>query len=79
MHTEQLVSMANRIGCFFASYIDQGEAASQIAGHIQKNWAPRMRQQLLAHVDRDQGSGLQPLVLLSIKTHRDQLEPPQRG
>jgi formate dehydrogenase subunit delta len=75
MHTEHLVSMANRIGGFFGSYVDPVEAASEIASHIQKNWAPRMRNQLLAHVDGNQGSGLQPMVLFAIETHRDRLAP----
>jgi hypothetical protein len=63
MHTEHLVSMANRIGGFFGSYVDPVEAASEIASHIQKNW------------DGNQGSGLQPMVLFAIETHRDRLAP----
>jgi len=75
MNTEHLVSMANQIGSFFESYVDQVEASSEIAGHIQKNWAPRMRSQLLEHIDNSEGDGLKEVVLSSIKMHRNKLEP----
>lgn len=75
MNTEHLVSMANQIGGFFESYVDQVEASIEIAGHIQRNWAPRMRKQLLEHVDSTEGVGLKEIVLSSIKMHRHELEP----
>ena len=75
MNTEHLVSMANQIGSFFESYPDQVEACDEIAGHLQKYWAPRMRSQLLDHVDHKAGDGLQQMVLSSIRTHRHKLEP----
>lgn len=75
MDTQNLVKMANQIGDFFESYPDQEEASNEIASHLQKFWAPRMRSQLLEHVDNSQGAGLKGMVLSSIKTHRDRLEP----
>ena len=75
MNTGHLVSMANQIGIFFESYQDQLEACDEIASHLQRYWAPRMRSQLLDHVDNNEGDGLRELVLSSIKTHRNKLEP----
>jgi formate dehydrogenase subunit delta len=57
---EKLVTMANQIGRFFAS---QGEAKA-VAGieeHLRKFWDPRMRAQILAHLDAG-GAGLDPKV-----------------
>ncbi|CAN5390227.1 formate dehydrogenase subunit delta [soil metagenome] len=60
MHTstspDRLIYMANQIGAFFNS---QGDAAAVpgIADHIRKFWDPRMRKQILAHVDAG-GAGL---------------------
>jgi formate dehydrogenase subunit delta len=75
MNTEHLVSMANQIGSFFESYVDQVEASIEIARHIQRNWAPRMRRQLLEHIDTNEGVGLKEIVLSSIKMHRNELLP----
>jgi formate dehydrogenase subunit delta len=75
MNTEQLVRMANQIGGFFETYVDQVEASIEIAGHIKRNWAACMRKQLLEHVDNNEGVGLKEIVLSSIKMHRSELEP----
>jgi formate dehydrogenase subunit delta len=77
MKINNLVTMANQIGTFFESYPDRIEASSEIASHLQRFWAPRMRGQLLRHVDEEQGEGLMPLVLTSIATHRARLLPPK--
>jgi formate dehydrogenase subunit delta len=75
MNTEHLVTMANQIGGFFESYPDQDEAAREIASHLQRFWAPRMRIALLGHVDASNGDGLHETVLASIRVHRAQLMP----
>ncbi|MES2148488.1 MAG: formate dehydrogenase subunit delta [Pseudomonadota bacterium] len=75
MKIDNLVTMANQIGAFFASYPDQVEASSEIASHLQRFWAPRMRSQLLAHVLEQGGEGLAPPVLAAIETHRVRLLP----
>lgn len=75
MDTQNLVKMANQIGDFFASYPDQAEASGEIASHLQKFWAPRMRSQLLDHVDKHQGDGLKDIVISSIRMHRNKLDP----
>ncbi len=60
MRIEKLVMMANQIAAFFAI---QGEerAVPQIAKHLMQFWDPRMRTQIIAHVNAS-GSGLTPLA-----------------
>jgi formate dehydrogenase subunit delta len=76
MNIDNLVTMANQIGTFFASYPDQQEASDEIAGHLQRFWAPRMRIQLFNHIDQQAGEGLAPIVLSAIAAHRGQQAPP---
>lgn len=84
MNVEHLVTMANQIGAFFASYPDQQEASSEIALHLKRYWAPRMRDALYAHIDHSAqqagDSGLAPLVLAAIAAHRaERAAPPPPG
>jgi formate dehydrogenase subunit delta len=62
MQTEHLVTMANQIGDFFKFSPDQVQAKKDIAQHLQRYWASSMRQQLLTHVQQQQGQGLQVIV-----------------
>ncbi|NDY93099.1 formate dehydrogenase subunit delta [Ideonella livida] len=62
MDTDNLVQMANRIAQFFEAMPDRAEARSGVAQHIERFWAPRMRQALAAHLAAG-GQGLHPLVL----------------
>jgi formate dehydrogenase subunit delta len=57
---ERLIYMANQIGKFFESQGHDKEVAG-VADHIRKFWDPRMRKQILAHLDKG-GSGLDPNV-----------------
>ena len=61
---DKLVTMANQIGKFFAS---QGKdvAVDGIATHIRKFWEPRMRRQIVAHLDAG-GAGLDAPVRQAI-------------
>ncbi len=56
MNTEKLVYMANQIAKFFAA---QGEeaAVAGVADHIKKFWDPRMRAEILSHLEAG-GAGL---------------------
>ena len=57
-----------------------GPAGIQIASHLKRFWAPRMRQQLFAHIDAEDGAGLAPLVLEAIALHRgERATPPPPG
>jgi formate dehydrogenase subunit delta len=73
MHADQLVKMANQIGDFFESMPDPVEAQEGIATHIRKFWDPRMRRELLAHIDATCGAGLHPAVLRAITDRREAL------
>jgi len=75
MDADNLVQMANRIGDFFVAMPDRPEAVEGIALHIQRYWEPRMRRQLLAHVDDARGAGLSEIVMAAIGAHRASLEP----
>lgn len=74
MDTANLVKMANRIGDFFAGFPDAAEARAGIAGHLQRFWDPRMRRQIVDHVERG-GEGLSEIVREAIAANRDTLAP----
>ncbi len=75
MDADNLVRMANRIGEFFVAMPDRAEAKVGIVDHIRKFWEPRMREQLFAHIDREDDSGLAPLVLEAVNEERTRLMP----
>jgi formate dehydrogenase subunit delta len=77
MDTANLVKMANRIGEFFVALPDPQEARAGIAGHLQRFWEPRMRREIVAHVDGG-GAGLTDLVREAIAEHRAALLPAAR-
>lgn len=60
MSPEKLVMMANQIGAFFATQ-KHTDAVAAIADHLKKFWEPRMRRQIVAHLDAG-GAGLTPSV-----------------
>ncbi|BDB23258.1 formate dehydrogenase subunit delta [Cupriavidus sp. P-10] len=74
MNVENLITMANQIGCFFEAMPDREEAVSDIAGHIKRFWEPRMRRALLGHVDGESGVGLDAIVQEALARHRSVLE-----
>jgi len=57
---EHLVHMANDIGHFFAAEPKRADAIAGIAGHMQRFWDPRMKRQILAHLQAG-GEGLEEL------------------
>lgn len=66
----RLVYMANQIGKFFVSE-DEKTAVSGIADHISKFWDPRMRREIIAHLQAG-GEGLDPAVRTAVAS----LKPP---
>jgi formate dehydrogenase subunit delta len=78
MHIENLIRMANQIGAFFEAMPDRVEAMEGIAQHIKRNWEPRMRRELIAHIQEHQGEGLSPIVIEAIEGHRALLTPPEK-
>jgi formate dehydrogenase subunit delta len=73
MNTEHLISMVNRIGQFFEAMPDRTEALEGIALHVKRFWDPRMRRELLSYLDRDNGKGIDPVVLEALRLHRQML------
>jgi len=73
MHVENLIKMANQIGEFFASFPDRDEALDGVATHIKKFWEPRMRRELLAHVDSVGYGEFNPTTAEALRTHRGRL------
>lgn len=67
MDIDNLVHMANRISEFFEAMPDPAEARDGVAQHLQRYWEPRMRRELVAHVQVNQGVGLRPLVLAAVR------------
>jgi formate dehydrogenase subunit delta len=66
--------MANRIGDFFEAMPDRNRAMTEIASHIRKFWEPRMRRQILEHLDAHGPQGLSEFVGRSIAEHRALIE-----
>jgi formate dehydrogenase subunit delta len=60
VNIERLVDMVNDIANFFHSEPDHAAAVAGIAGHLRKFWEPRMRKQIIAHLDGG-GHGLNDL------------------
>ncbi len=75
MDIGNLVHMANRIGEFFEAMPERDEAEREIAQHLRKFWEPRMRRELLAHVDTAGGDGLLAIVREAVQRHREALLP----
>ena len=73
MNIDHLITMANQIGDFFKSYPDQELAKKELVHHLKRFWASSMRQQLIEHVQQQQGTGLQPMVREAISQHQASL------
>lgn len=59
MDDAKMIRMANQIATFFRS--QPGDQAALTAAHINDFWEPRMRAQLLAHLEAG-GEGLDDLL-----------------
>lgn len=70
MSRQNLVKMANRIGDFFEAMPDRDRALEDIVDHIRRFWEPRMRREMLEHLDKDGGAGLKDIVLTALTRHR---------
>ena len=75
MEISRLIKMANDIGTFFSADKDAKRGAAGVADHIHKFWAPRMRREILIHLDERDGEGLSPIVLDALRTHGHELAP----
>ncbi len=75
MNAQKLVKMANEIAAFFASEPDEVARLSGVAGHLRRFWDPRMRRELLRHLEEHRGEGLSELARSAIQKHLDELRP----
>ena len=66
MDVHRLVAMANDIAAFFDSEPDKSVAAEGVRVHLQKFWEPRMRREIIAHVEQG-GAGLSPTACSGIR------------
>ena len=74
MDSENLIRMANRIGDFFEAMPDTDEALVGIAMHIRRFWEPRMRRELLAHIEQHPDDArLKPIVREALMAQRADL------
>jgi formate dehydrogenase subunit delta len=67
MNIQHLVSMANDIGAFFDGEVGPQAAAPSIALHISRYWDPRMRTQIIRHVETG-GEGLSASALAAVRS-----------
>ena len=51
MNIDHLVQMANQIATFFESQSSADAAIVETASHLRKFWEPRMRREIIAHLD----------------------------
>ena len=63
MNIDLLIKMTNEIGEFFAGvdHEDPQAAARDVANHLRRYWAPRMRAQMLKYYEERGGAGLTEL------------------
>lgn len=66
MDAHRLVAMANDIANYFGSEPDREAGIAGFANHLQKFWDPRMRRQLIVHVQAG-GEGLSELARAGVE------------
>jgi formate dehydrogenase subunit delta len=69
MNIERLVRMANDIGNFFRSEPEHEVAVEGIASHMKRFWDPRMRREIVAHLEGG-GDGLSDLAREAVRKLR---------
>lgn len=77
MDIQHLCRMANQIGDFYRALPDRNEGMLNTVTHLRRFWDPRMRRQLLQHIDEQGGVGLDEMLLEAVRANREMLEPPK--
>jgi formate dehydrogenase subunit delta len=72
MNIERLVAMANDIAAFFDSEPDKAVAAEGVRFHISRYWDPRMRREIIAHVQ----AGAEGMCVTAITAIKALAPPP---
>ncbi|NWK78401.1 formate dehydrogenase subunit delta [Aquitalea sp. LB_tupeE] len=67
MNPSHLVKMANQISDFFSADSSEEEAAAEIASHLQRFWAPAMRQRLAEAVEQGEAADLRPAACIAVR------------
>jgi formate dehydrogenase subunit delta len=64
MKIDALIKMANQIAAFFDGEggHDPEEAAKLVATHLRRYWEPRMRKEIVEHLQSKGGEGLDELA-----------------
>jgi formate dehydrogenase subunit delta len=64
MKIEALVKMANQISAFFDGEGGHNpqESAKLVATHLRRYWEPRMRKEIIEHLQNHDGEGLDELA-----------------
>jgi len=65
MNIDLLIKMANEIGTFFSG-ADADGAASDVANHLKRYWAPRMRAQIIKYYEERAGAGLSDVAKAAV-------------
>lgn len=66
MSESRLVYMANQIATYFRT-APHGEAVAATLDHVTKFWEPRMRRQIVAHLQAHEGEGLNEIALAAVR------------
>ncbi|MAU41326.1 MAG: formate dehydrogenase [Kordiimonas sp.] len=66
MDIKRLITMANQIAANIAPGKADAAATEDVASHLKRFWDPRMRRQLIAFVNEDGGTGLNPVALKAL-------------
>lgn len=74
MDVKKLMQMANQIGSFYQGMPNRELALLDIANHIRRFWAPRMRKELLQYVDVHGDAELIDIVKETVRTHRADIQ-----
>jgi formate dehydrogenase subunit delta len=69
MNPDHLIKMANQIGAFFEAMPDREQAVKDVAGHILRNWEPRMIRELRDHVAAAGDQELKGIVRDALSQH----------
>lgn len=67
MNVAQLVKMANQISDFFSADCSEEVAAAEIASHLQRFWAPAMRQRLAEALQQGEAAELRPAARRAVQ------------
>jgi len=66
MNVQHLVKMLNQIEAFFRSEPERAVAVDAIASHLKRFWDPRMRREIVAHVEAG-GEGVGDLAKAAVQ------------